>query len=157
MSLYLYKFGWLDEEKAAEIEVIREFLGKDSQTTHAEALHALLLGEVNRERYPQDSDLSIDDNRLKLSQYAEKEYYHDGSEQARKYVDIQRIDQEAYVKALESSTTPEPDRHNFRKEWLTCGEDRIFKVQGFLSDDILLYVKNFFGIPYVKISIFYAI
>ena len=157
MSLSLYKFGWQEENKTAELEAIQEFLRKNGKPERAEALYALLLDEVNRECYPEDSDLCIEGTRLLYGQYDRKEYYHDGSEQARKFVDIQCIDQEAYLQGLERGTKEAPDRHNFSEGWCACGEDRFFIARVFLWDDHLLYVKDFFGVPFVKIEISYAI
>ena len=157
MDITLYKFGWLEENKIAELEAIQEFLRINGGLEQAEALHALLFGEVNRKYYPEYSDLRIEDDRLCLTQYDKTEYYHDGSEQARKFVIIQCINQETYLKVFEHGTKEEPDAHNFKKEWVACGEDRFFEVRGFSRDDRHLYIKNFFGISYVKIEISYAI
>ena len=157
MNITLFEFGWQEETKTAELEALEAFLSKNGKPEHADALYALLLAEVECKSYPEDSTLCIEDNQLRLSQYDEKEYYHDGSEQSRKIVNLYCIDQETYLKKLEHGSKEEPDAHNFDQAWLACGEERFFDIRGFFRDDRLLYIKNFFGISYVKIEIFHAI
>lgn len=154
----LYDFGWTEEKREKEIEFIRVFLGENATQEQAETLHGLLVGEIRRKNYAEGSTLSEYGRLLRHWQYGEKRFYHDGSDEDRRWTEVEIIDRETYFSREKEtiSTKDEPSSHDFRKEWLIHDEGHFFRNIGSFLSRYELYMQGFLGIPFVRVYIGFA-
>ena len=132
---------------------IRSAFGEDFSQNFVEEWSYIILNEAELSQY---EDYSIENKglgTLLFAQYGEKEYYHDGSCEPRKFVCIASITKEEYTEAKKRQCVLESNYHEYRNGWLERGDERFFTYWQGRFSDYIYYAKNLSGIPFVRITI----
>lgn len=146
------EFGWNMANGEQELLAVKEFFGETADGASAEKLRNILYAEIDRVNYDEQSVLDSEQGKLSLRQKAEKQYYHDGAEQARKVVT---------VAVAEESEKAEFEEVALGEEYLAGWLDLCTSYFSAIKKggrrefgyDPVIFAENFLGVPLVKISI----
>ena len=132
---------------------IRSAFGADFSQKLVEEWIQIIINEAEVSLYKDYRIEHKDLGELFFAQYGEKEYYHDGSCELRKFVCIASITEEEYTEARKRQCVLESNYHEYRNGWLERGDERFFTHWQGRFSDYIYYAKNLSGIPFVRITI----
>jgi hypothetical protein len=142
-----------DENRQAIAEEIRSAFGAALSQNFVEEWVQIIINEAETAQYNDYSMDYTDSGELFFAQYGEKEHYHDGSCEPRKFVFIASISEEEYTEAQKHQCVLEREYHEYRNGWLDRGDERFFTYWQGRFSDYIYYAKNIAGIPFVRIKI----
>ena len=146
-------FGWSDGSRDLVVRALCDFVGeRDGAETVAGRLYELLAEDVSRSSYPMSSELYIEEGRITLLQSDFKEYYHDGSEQARRDLVLERLSEEDYRLLEEFAVTDGSGYMPAGAIWYEAMGERFFVEKGVSSGRYSVVARDFLSIGPVRLT-----